>query len=83
VDNQSMNIKYGSSFGFHGLVGAVKKSKSKKWFYFGEIRYIGVLGYKWTEAYINGIRATLLSSSKFRKFGANGIFLNFGLGFAF
>jgi hypothetical protein len=81
VDNQRSNIKYGPAFGFHGLVGAVKRSKSKKWFYFGEIRYVGVLGYKWTEAYLNGIWA--IPSSKFRKFGANGIFLNFGLGFSF
>jgi hypothetical protein len=50
-------------------------------FYFGEIRYVTVFNYKWKKATYNGFSA--IPSSSFAKFGANGIFLNFGLGFYF
>jgi hypothetical protein len=81
VDNVNFNITYGSSFGIHGLVGFIKKSKSRKMFYFGEIRYVGIFNFKWKTATLYNIQFT--PSSSFAKFGANGIFLNFGLGFYF
>jgi outer membrane protein W len=81
VDNEKSNITYDSSFGIHGLVGFIKKSKNGKMFYFGEIRYVTVFNYKWKKATYNGFSA--IPSSSFAKFGANGIFLNFGLGFYF
>ncbi|MGB7294027.1 MAG: SH3 domain-containing protein [Candidatus Aminicenantales bacterium] len=83
VDNVNFNITYGSSFGIHGLVGFIKKSKSRKLFYFGEIRYVGVFNYKWKTATFYNFQDILYSSSPYAKFGANGIFLNFGLGFYF
>jgi hypothetical protein len=72
------SVKYGSSFGLHGLVGAVTRSKSGKWFYFGELRYVGVFNYQWTEAKSNGYPA--IPHSKYREFGGNGIFVLFGIG---
>ncbi len=80
-ENVNIIITYGSSFGVHGLVGFIKRSKNHKLFYFGEIRYVGVFNYKWKKATYNGFSA--IPSSSFAKFGANGIFLNFGLGFYF
>jgi SH3-like domain-containing protein len=81
VGNESAVIKYGSSFGLHGLVGAVTRSKSGKWFYFGELRYVGVFNYKWTEARANGY--SFIPLSKYQEFGGNGIFVLFGIGFYF
>ena len=76
--SMSESIKYSSSFGLHGLVGAVTRSKSGKWFYFGELRYVGVFNYKWTDATSNGYPA--IPHSKYQEFGGNGIFVLFGIG---
>jgi hypothetical protein len=81
VDNVDIHITYGSSFGIHGLVSFIKKSKNRNWFYFGEIRFVGVFNYQWKSATINGLSA--IPSSSFAKFGANGVFLNFGIGWFF
>jgi len=81
VGNTNINIKYGSSFGLHGLLGIITRSKSGKWFYFGELRYVGVFNYKWTDATINGYPA--IPGSKYKEFGGNGIFILFGIGLYF
>jgi len=78
VGNSSEYIKYDPSFGLHGLVGAFTRSKSGKWFYFGELRYVGVFNYKWKEARSNGY--TGYPTSKFTEFGGHGIFILFGIG---
>jgi len=78
VGNSSEYIKYDPSFGLHGLVGAFTRSKSGKWFYFGELRYVGVFNYKWKEARSNGY--TGYPPSKFKEFGGHGIFILFGIG---
>jgi outer membrane protein W/uncharacterized protein YgiM (DUF1202 family) len=83
VDNVKIDISYDSSFGAHGLVGVIKKAKSGKWFFFGELKYVGVFNYKWKTATINGLQTILYSSSPYAEFGANGIFLNFGIGWFF
>ena len=81
VGSGSVNIKYDPSFGLHGLVGAFTRSKSGKWFYFGELRYVGVFNYKWKEARSNGY--TGYPPSKFKEFGGHGIFILFGIGLYF
>ncbi len=81
VGNSNEYIKYDPSFGLHGLVGAVTRSKSGKWFYFGELRYVGVFNYKWKEARSNGLSA--IPFSKYREFGGHGIFILFGVGLYF
>jgi len=83
VDNVDINIKYGSSFGLHGLVGLVKRPKGKNWFFFGELRYVAVFNYKWEEATYHGSSFPIYSSESFYEFGANGIFVNFGIGWLF
>lgn len=83
VDNVDINVKYNSSFGIHGLAGFIKRSKSRKWFWFGELKYVGVFNYKWTKASYHGMASTLYSSNPFAEFGANGIFVNFGIGWFF
>ncbi|MGB2905798.1 MAG: SH3 domain-containing protein [Candidatus Aminicenantaceae bacterium] len=81
VGNDSAHIKYDPSFGLHGLVGAVTRSKTGKWFYFGELRYVGVFNYKWKEARGNGSSFTPIQ--KYQEFGGNGIFILFGIGLYF
>ncbi len=83
VDNIDINVKYGSSFGLHGLVGLVKRPKGKNWFFFGEFRYVAVFNYKWETATYHGTSFPLYSSDPFAEFGANGIFVNFGIGWLF
>lgn len=82
VGSYSGTIKYGSSFGLHGLVGVLTRSKSGKWFYFGELRYVGVFNYKWTEISENGYSGGI-PQQKYQEFGGNGIFVLFGIGFYF
>jgi hypothetical protein len=83
VDNMDINVKYKSSFGIHGLVGFIKRSKSRKWFWFGELKYVSVFKYQWTKATYSGMAYILYSSNPYAEFGANGIFLNFGIGWFF
>lgn len=83
VDNFDINVKYGSSFGLHGLVGLLKRPKGKNWFFFGELRFVAVFNYKWNTATYHGMSFPLYSSDPFAEFGANGIFFNFGIGWLF
>jgi len=74
-------IAYVSSFGLHGLAGVVKRTKGKRLFYFGEIRFAGLIKYKWDEATVNGYPAIPISA--YKELNGNGIFINVGIGYAF
>jgi len=81
VGQTDIEIKYDSSIGFHGLAGVVKRTKGKSLFYFGEIKFVGLITYKWNTATVNGFPA--IPTSKFRELSGNGIFINVGIGFSF
>jgi outer membrane protein W len=80
VDSYHATVEYDPSLGLHGLVGAASRSKSGKWFYFGEARYVGVFNYKAsksTESYWTGYLY------RYSEFSGHGIFFLFGIGLNF
>ncbi len=81
VGSTTIDIKYDSSFGFHGLVGITKKTQKKPLFFFGEARFVGFIKYKWNEATLNG--SAVIPADKFKELNGNGIFINLGIGYSF
>lgn len=80
VGQSRANVNYNSSFGLHGLVGVIKQNKNKPFFFFGELRYVGVFNYEWNEASVTGYA---LIPTEIANLGGNGIFINFGMGYYF
>jgi hypothetical protein len=68
------SIDYEPSFGFHALVGFLWNKG--KWFYFGEVCYMGPFTYSWTSA-------SFIPPTFMRELSGNGIFINFGGGIWF
>jgi len=70
----SYTINYKTAFGFHALVGMMWNKG--KWFYYGELCYMGPFKYSWTSA-------TFYPPSFMRELSGNGIMINFGAGILF
>lgn len=81
IGNLRAEIKYDPSFGLHGLAGIAKRTKGKNLFYFGEIRFVGLINYKWNEATF--VNYSFIPTSKFHELSGNGIFINVGIGYYF
>jgi len=81
VSSVELEITYKPSLGFHGLLGLSWKSNDLPIFFFGEIRFAGVMNYTWEKASANGYEA--IPSATYEKLTGKGIYLNFGVGYSF
>jgi len=81
VGEGTVDIKYDSSFGFHGLVGITTRTQAKPLFFFWEAKFVGFTKYKWNEATLNGYSA--IPTTEFQEMNGNGIFINFGICYSF
>ena len=76
-----IEIKYKPAAGFHGLIGISTNTKNKGAFFFGELRFSGIMNYEWETATVEGFSA--IPSDEFQKLTGMGIYINFGLGYGF
>jgi len=68
------NISYKTPFGFTAGIGARMHTPGKKAFLFGEIKYMGALGYKMSSANFYPV-------SRLRDMSGHGVFFMMGIGF--
>ncbi len=80
MDRYEVKIHYATAYGMHFFVGMIFNRK-RNIFYFGEIRFAGLMNYNWTSATVNG--SSGIPAEDFASFTANGILLNLGIGFNF
>lgn len=73
--------KYDSSFGYHGLVGvSYKRSKRVPYSFFGELKYVGGVKYKFKEGTWNGTKLTENTVlPEWKEFSGNQFFFNAGV----
>lgn len=81
VGSSRAEITYDPSFGLHGLAGIVSQKEGKPLFYFGEIRLAGLIKYNWNKATFVNYPSYI--TSNFLEMSGNGVFINFGIGYAF
>ncbi len=85
VGDYKAEIAYHPSFGFHALVGLVKRRPGKPFFFFGELRFEGLMHYTSYKATYQGTYYGDLWNppSAYHELWGNGIFLILGIGYLF